>query len=223
MSHWIDLETAHGPVRAWRADPGGPSRGAVVVLQEIFGVNAHIRRVTERFAAAGFVALAPSLFDPVEPGVELAYTDADTQRGVELRNRVGFDRAVDVVGAAAALLQEEEGLRTAVVGFCWGGSVAFLANTRLGLPSVTYYGARSVPFLDERARAPLMFHFGSRDASIPPADVELHRAKQPHARIFVYEGADHAFNRDVDNTHHHPASAALAWQRTVDFLAENLQ
>ena len=222
MSRWIDLNTPQGLVRAWRADPTGPSRGAVVVLQEIFGVNPHIRHVAERLAAEGFVALAPALFDVVEQGIELGYGEAETQRGVDLRNRVGFDRAVDVVAAAAEELQSE-GLRTAVVGFCWGGSVAFLANTRLGLPTVTYYGARSVPFLDEAARAPLMFHFGARDRSIPPGDIELHRAKQPSARIFVYEDADHAFNRDVDNSHYHEPSARLAWQRTMDFLAENLR
>lgn len=222
MSDWTTLETPHGPVRAWRADPSGPSRGAVVVLQEIFGVNPHIRMVTDRFAAAGFVALAPALFDPVERDVELDYGEAGVQRGVDLRNRLGFDRAVDVVAAAAFRLQRE-GLRTGVVGFCWGGSVAFLANTRLGLPAVSYYGARSKPFLDEHARAPQVFHFGARDASIPPVDIELHRARQPSARIFVYEEAGHAFNRDVDNSHYHAASAALAWQRTLDFLAENLR
>lgn len=222
MSFWIDLNTPHGPVRAWRAEPAGPSRGAVVVLQEIFGVNPHIRTMVERLASAGFVALAPALFDVVETDVQLGYGEAETQRGVGLRNRVGFDRAVDVVEAAANLLQSE-GLRTGVVGFCWGGSVAFLANTRLGLPTVSYYGARSVPFLDESARAPLMFHFGARDKSIPPGDIELHRIKQPTAKIFVYEDADHAFNRDVDNSHYHAASATLAWQRTLDFLAENLR
>ena len=222
MSHWIDLNTPHGLVRAWRADPTGPSRGAIVVLQEIFGVNAHIRAVTERLAGEGFVALAPSLFDPVEAGVELEYGEAEAKRGVELRNLVGFDRAVDVVAAAAEALQYE-GLRTGAVGFCWGGSVAFLANTRLGLPAVSYYGARSVPFLDETPRAPLMFHFGARDKSIPPADIELHRRKQPAARIHVYDGADHAFNRDVDNTHYDAGSATLAWQRTLEFFAENLR
>ena len=168
MPRWIDLDTPHGPVRAWRAEPAGPARGGIVVLQEIFGVNPHVRDVAARCADAGYIALAPSLYDPVEPGVELDYDADGTQRGVALRNALGFDRAVDIVEAAAESLQQE-GLRTGVVGFCWGGSVAFLANARLGLPTVSYYGARSVPFLDEPARAPMLFHFGGRDASIPPA------------------------------------------------------
>lgn len=222
MPRWIDLDTPHGPVRAWRAEPTGPAHGGIVVLQEIFGVNAHIRDVAGRFADAGFVVLAPSLYDPVEAAVELDYGTQGTERGVALRNALGFERAVDIVAAAAGVLQEE-GLRTGVVGFCWGGSVAFLANTRLGLPAVSYYGARSVPFLDEPARAPMLFHFGGRDASIPPADIERHRAKQPQATIHVYPDAGHAFNRDVDNAHHHADSAALAWRRTLDFLAGALQ
>ena len=222
MARWIDLDTPHGPVRAWRADPSGPSRGAVLVIQEIFGVNVHIRNVVERFADAGFVAVAPALFDPVERGVELRYEQADFGRGRALVAALGFDRAVDILGIAAAMLQDE-GLRVGAVGFCWGGSLAFLCNTRLGLPAVSYYGARSVPFLDEPARAPLMFHFGERDESIPATDIALHRQKQPQAQVFVYPAAGHAFNRDVDSNAHEPASAALAWQRTTDFLAEALQ
>ena len=222
MAHWIELDTPHGPVRAWRADPGGPSHGAVIVLQEIFGANAHIRAVTERFAAAGFVALAPSLYDPVEPGVDLPYDEAGMQRGVALRNELGFDRAVDIVASAAEVLHVE-GLPGGVVGFCWGGSVAFLANTRLGLPAVSYYGARTVPFLDEALRAPMMFHFGQLDKSIPAETIELHRQKQPRAQVHVYAGADHAFNRDADNHVFHADHARTAWQRTVEFLGENLR
>lgn len=222
MPRWIDLDTPHGPVRAWRAEPGGPARGGVVVLQEIFGVNAHVRAVAERFADAGYVALAPALYDPVEANVELDYDADSASRGTALRNALGFDRAVDIVEAAAEMLRGE-GLRTGVVGFCWGGSIAFLANTRLGLPAVSYYGARSIPFLDEPTRAPMLFHFGGRDASIPPADVDLHRTKQPQATLHLYPDAGHAFNRDVDNAHHHADSAALAWRRTLDFLAGALQ
>ena len=222
MSRWIELDTLHGPVRAWRADPSGPSRGAVLVIQEIFGVNAHIRSVAERFTAAGFVAIAPAVFDPVERGVELAYDKPDFERGRALVAALGFDRAMDVLAAAMNLLHAE-GLRVGVVGFCWGGSLSFLCNTRLGLPAVSYYGARSMPFLDEPARASLMFHFGERDGSIPAADIELHRQKQPRAQVFVYPNAGHAFNRDVDIHAFEPASANLAWQRTLEFLAENLR
>ncbi|MFC0679162.1 dienelactone hydrolase family protein [Lysobacter korlensis] len=220
MSEWIDLDTHHGHVRARLAKPSGRPRGAVVVLQEIFGVNPHIRSVTERFADAGFLAIAPSLFDPVEPGVELEYDETGIERGRSLAASVGFDRAVDVVAAAAKIVGDD-GLHVGAVGFCWGGSVAFLANTRLGLPAVSYYGARSMPFIDERARAPLMFHFGELDPTIPPADIARHREAQPDADVHVYP-ARHGFNRDVDPNVHEPASAALAWQRTVEFLTEHL-
>lgn len=220
MSHWIDIDTAHGPIRGWRADPSGPSRGAVVVIQEIFGVNAHIRSVTERFAAAGFEAIAPALFDPVEGGVELGYDEAGIAKGRELVAALGFERAAFLVGAAAKVFQKE-GLRTAVAGFCWGGSIAFLCNTRLGLPAVSYYGARTVPFLDEPLRAPMLFHFGEHDASIPPEAIAAHRATQPGATIHLYD-AGHGFNCD-QRADFSPASAALAWQRTTDFLAEALR
>ena len=222
MNRWIDIETPHGAIRAWRAEPTGPSKGAVLVIQEIFGANAHIRSVADRLADAGFVALAPALFDPVEHGVELDYTDAGMQRGRALVTALGIPRAMDLLNAAAEKLQME-GLRVGAVGFCWGGTLAFLCATRLSLPSVAYYGARSVPFLDETAGAALMFHFGADDASIPPADVERHRAQQPQAQVFVYAGAGHAFNRDVDPTHYAPAAAAVAWQRTLAFLEAQLR
>lgn len=221
MGHWIDIATPHGSVRGWRADPSGPSKGAVLVVQEIFGVNAHMRSVADRVAAAGFVALAPALFDVVEPAVELQYQPEDFQRGRALATALGFDAAIDLLEASADLLQNE-GLRVGVIGFCWGGSLALLCNTRLGLPAVDYYGARSLPFLDEPLRAPLLCHFGERDSSIPAADIARHREAYPQAKIFVYP-ADHAFNRDVDPRAHEPNSAQQAWQRTLEFLQESLR
>jgi len=226
MGEWLDLGTPQGPVRAWHARPDRPARGGVVVLQEIFGVNPHVRAVTGRFAREGFSALAPALFDVLRPQVELGYDDAGVARGRELVSELGFESAVAIAGAAARWLREA-GHRVGVVGFCWGGSVAFLCNTRLGLPAVGYYGARSLPFLDEqgiegRPRAPLMFHFGGRDASIPQEDVDLHREKQPHAAIHVYPDAGHAFNRDVDPRVYDPEAAALAWRRTIDFFRDAL-
>jgi carboxymethylenebutenolidase len=224
MAEWLDLNTPHGPVRAWHARPDHPARGAVVVLQEIFGVNPYIRAVADRFANAGFSALAPSLFDPLRPGTELGYDDAGVIRGRELVSELGFDAAVDIAGAAARWLREA-GHRVGVVGFCWGGSVALLSNLRLGLPAVGYYGARSVPFLEERPAgdpAPLMLHFGGQDASIPVEDVDRHRDRLRHAIVHVYPDAGHAFDRNVDPRVHHPGSATLAWHRTVEFFAAAL-
>ncbi|MBJ6978173.1 MULTISPECIES: dienelactone hydrolase family protein [unclassified Luteimonas] len=229
-----------GEVGGWLARPEGPPQGGVVVLQEIFGVNAHMRAVTDRYAREGLLALAPALFDPVERDAELTYDEAGFEGGRALAAALGFDRAVAVAGAAASTLSmllappggrpapatrvqaspepgEAADRRVAAVGFCWGGSVAFLANTRLGLPAVSYYGARTLPVLDEPLRAPMLFHFGARDHSIPPADIEAHRRAHPQAELHVYD-AGHGFNRDVDPRHHDPASARLAHVRTLDFL-----
>lgn len=195
--------------------------GRLVVVQEIFGVNAHMRAVVERFAAHGFSALAPALFDPVQTEVELGYDDAGFARGRELATELGFDRAVSIVGAAAKRLRAG-GSRVGVVGYCWGGSVAYLANTRLGLPAVSYYGARTVPFLGEALRAPMLFHFGADDASTPAADIDAHRKAQPDAELHVYPGAGHAFDRGVDPRHFHAESATLALRRTLDFFAREL-
>lgn len=215
MGDWIDLDTPQGRIRAWHSAPEGAARGALVLIQEIFGVNGHIRDVAGRFADAGFDVLAPSLFDPVEPGVELDYDTPGIARGRELVMALGFDRALDQVDAAAGWLRAR-GSRVGAVGYCWGGSVALLANTRLGLPAVSYYGARNVGFLDEPLRAPMQFHFGEHDGSIPPADIEKHRHAYPQAGIHVYD-AGHGFNCDRRPDYRADA-AALAWTRSVDFL-----
>ena len=206
-------------IGAYRADPAGAPRGGIVVVQEIFGVNAHVRSVVDRYAEQGYVAIAPALFDYVESGVELDYTDATMQRGKKLSGEVGLDRAVAAVASAAEAIGSAG--RIGVVGYCWGGTVAFLSNTRLGLPSVTYYGARTVPFLGEKPNQPLMFHLGEQDSSIPAADIQKHRDALPQAEIFTYP-TGHAFNRDVDPKHYDAASAQLALQRTLDFFAKNI-
>ena len=217
MGRDLAFDTPAGSIGGWHADPEGAPRGGLVVVQEIFGLNAHVRSVADGYAAEGYVALAPAFFDPVERGVELEYDHEGFARGRELVAALGFERAVAIVEAAAALLRAE-GLEVAVVGFCWGGTVALLANTRLGLPAISYYGARNVQFLDEALRAPMQFHFGGRDASIPPEDVERHREAWPQAELHVYPAAGHAFNRDVDIHAHEPESARLAHARMRAFL-----
>jgi carboxymethylenebutenolidase len=216
MGRDIAFETAAGNVSGWRAEPMGAPRGGLVVVQEIFGVNAHIRSVADQYAAEGFVAIAPAYFDPVQRGVELGYDQDGMAKGRELISELGLDRAVSITAAAAGILQDE-GLKVGVVGFCWGGTVALLGNTRVGLPAVSYYGARNVGFLDEPLRAPMQFHFGDRDSSIPAADIETHREKQPAADVFVYP-TGHAFDRDVDPKVFDAPSARLAHTRALAFF-----
>lgn len=217
----ISFQSPVGAIGAWRADPMSAPRGAILVVQEIFGVNAHIRAVADRYAAEGYVALAPAYFDAVERGVELGYDAAGVARGRDLAQAVGLERAASITAAAARLLQGE-GLKVGIVGFCWGGTVALLGNTRLGLPASCYYGARNVPFLDEPLRAPIQFHFGADDPSIPPEAIEAHRQRQPHAEVYVYPGAGHAFNRDIDPAHYDADAARLAHQRTMRLFADTL-
>lgn len=222
MGQWITLETAHGPVAAWEAMPPGAPRAGLVVIQEIFGVNAHIRDVADRYAAQGYAVLAPAFFDPAEKNVELAYDQADFARGRELVGKLGLDAAVDIVQAAAQRLKADAGVaRVGSVGYCWGGTVALLAAQRLGLPSASYYGARNVPFLELPLKAPVIFHFGELDTSIPPEMVQQHRDKLRQMAVHTYP-AGHAFNRDVDPKAYDAASAALALERTLEFFAREL-
>ena len=205
-------------IGAYLARPEGKSKGGIVVIQEIFGVNAHIRSVADRLAAAGYTAVAPQFFDYLETGVEMDYDTQAMARGKALVNELGMDRAVEAVGSAAASIASA--VRVGTLGFCWGGTVALLAALRLGLPSVSYYGARNLPFLDETPKAPVMFHFGELDKSIPPEMVAKHREKLPQMEIYTYP-ADHAFNRDIGPQYHEP-SATLAWDRSMGFFAREL-
>ncbi len=221
MGERINLNTAGMQcIGAYLAKPPGEPKGGIVVVQEIFGVNAHVRSVVDRFAAAGYMAIAPAFFDFVEQDVELNYDDAGMSKGRELIGGIGLDRAVEAVASAADSIRSSG--KIGVVGYCWGGTVALLAAQRLGFPSVSYYGARNVPYLGEPLKAPAMFHFGANDKSIPPEAIEKHCKAYPEAPVYVYEGTGHAFNRDVDPTHYNETAAKLAWQRTLDFFNEYL-
>ncbi|HTV84333.1 MAG TPA: dienelactone hydrolase family protein [Dyella sp.] len=203
-------------IGAYLAQAADKPKGGIVVIQEIFGVNAHVRSVADRFATAGYTAIAPAFFDHLETGVELSYTDEGMRRGRELIGELGLDRAVEDLASAAQAIASAG--RIGTVGYCWGGTVALLAAIRLGLPSVSYYGARNAPFLGETLQAPVMFHFGENDTAIPPEMVAKHRQMLPQMDVFSYPGAGHAFNRDIDPSHYHQASAELAWQRTMTFF-----
>jgi carboxymethylenebutenolidase len=202
---------------AYRARPGGDAHAGLVVIQEIFGVNSHIRNVADRFSAQGFDALAPALFDRAERGVELGYQPDDVDRGREIRAQLSTDEALQDVDAAIKLLAQT-GRPVAVVGYCWGGSLAWAAATRLsGLScAVSYYGGEVAAMADEQPQCPVMLHFGENDQGIPMEQVEIVRAKHPALPLFTYP-AGHGFSCDERASFHAP-SAELAFTRTVEFL-----
>jgi carboxymethylenebutenolidase len=207
-------------IGAYLAKPSGKPRGGVVVVQEIFGVTPHISDVTDCFAGAGYTAIAPAFFDFVENDVELAYDKAGTGRGKGLAMEVGLDRAVEAVASAAESIKSSG--KIGVVGYCWGGTVALLSAQRLGLPAVSYYGARNTGYLDQPLKAPVIFHFGANDRSITPEAIEKHRKAWPDAPVYVYEHCGHAFNRDVDKNVYNKDAAGLALERTLAFFGKEL-
>ena len=220
MGTHIKLTASDGhTLNAYRADPATPPKGGLVVVQEIFGVNAHIRAVTDSFAAQGYAAIAPAFFDRTETGVELGYEEPDLTHGRTLRAELGWDGTIlDVVAAIDAL---KPAGKIGVVGYCWGGSVAWLAACRLNLAAaVGYYGGQVIDFKDEKANCPVMLHFGETDAGIPLSDVDTVRAAQPDVPIHIYP-AGHGFNCDHRGSYH-AESANLALERTLSFLTTAL-
>jgi carboxymethylenebutenolidase len=187
-----------------------------VVVQEIFGVNGHIRSLADGFAAAGYTAIAPALFDRIRRGIQLGYTPADMQEGAGYRKQIAAQTALKDVAAAAAVVKHSG--RTGLVGYCWGGTLAYLAACELPLACAVVYYGRVADYLERKPRCPVMYHYGSEDHSIPLADVERLRAAQPAAPVYVYEGAGHGFNCEQRGSYHAEA-AALARTRTLDFFA----
>ena len=222
MGHRLTLTADDGhSLGAYRADASGAARGGIVVLQEIFGVNTHIREVCDGFAADGFTCIAPALYDrSSRKDCDLGYT-ADTMAiGRALREEFSWDDSVKDVAAAVEVLAGE-GLAVGTVGYCWGGTISFLAGTRLDVSAaVVYYGGQIVPYKDEKARCPMLMHFGEHDAGIPLSDVEQIRSAQPEAAIHVYD-AGHGFNCDHRGSYDE-AAASLARQRTLDLFNTHL-
>ena len=221
MRETVLLTAADGhQSEGYRVRPASRRKGGVVVIQEVFGVNGHIREVCERLAADGYEAIAPALFDRVRPRVELSYDDAGIAEGRELASAIGWDKPMLDVRAAARAIDLDG--KIGVVGYCWGGSWAWLAGCRLDiLCAVCYYGRHIPDLLDETPRCPVMMHFGAEDASIPLESVETIREAHPDIPIYVYEGAGHGFNCD-QRASYHAEAAALARKRTLAFFAEHL-
>lgn len=210
---------------AYRADPDGTSRGAprgaIVVIQEIFGVNTHIRSICDRLAELGYVAIAPALFDRSERDFQSGYSPAEIDSARAFIANPDWDAFVRDTDAARAAVADTGNV--GIVGFCLGGSVAFLAATRLdGFSAASgFYGGRIDFYADEVPRCPTQLHYGSEDQGIPMSNVDSVRARRPECEIFVYDGAGHGFHCDERASFHSEASKE-AWARMVEFFAKHI-
>jgi len=206
---------------AYRAEPAGAPKGALVVIQEIFGVNHHIRNVCERYASEGYVAVAPSIFDRTERNFQSGYSPEEV--AAARRFVANPDWPAMLRDTQAAIDSVQDVGPVGIVGFCLGGSIAYAAATKLnGLrAAVGYYGGAIVRSADERPTVPVLLHFGEKDSGIPLSDVDTIRAKRPEVEIHVYPGAQHGFSCD-ERASYDKASADLAGQRTLAFFAKHL-
>lgn len=204
---------------AWLTPPTGAPRGAVLVLQEIFGVNSHIRAVTDGFAAQGYLAIAPSLFDRVRRNVELGYGPQDIEQGRGYALQIPDEKLLLDMHACINVVHRAGGV--GAVGYCWGGSLAYLAACELPVrAAVSYYGTRTVQMLERKPKVPVQYHFGEKDKSIPPENIEKIRAAHPQGEFHIYP-ADHGFNCD-QRASFDAASAQAARERTLAFFARHL-
>jgi carboxymethylenebutenolidase len=216
MSEFTTLKARDGhEFRAWLATPKGTPKGGLVVIQEIFGVNSHIRAVTDGFAADGYLAIAPSLFDRVKPGVELGYNEQTMQEGFGYVKQLKLEQTLQDLSAAIDAVKQAG--RVGVVGYCWGGTMAYVAACELPVScAVAYYGGSIVNYLDRKPKVPVMYHFGEKDTHITPEHRAKITAAHPQGIYHLYP-ADHGFNCDQRGSFE-PRSAALARQRTLEFF-----
>jgi len=221
MGEFIELTAADGHrFAAYRSSPAGKPRGALVVAPEIFGVNSHIRSVADAYAADGYLAIAPALFDRVQRDYETGYAPEDIQAGIAIKQKLDFDDVLKDIAAAIAHAQSAG--RVAIVGYCWGGSVAWLAAARLaGLAcAVPYYGGDMAKFAGEAPRCPVLCHFGEQDKTPSPAQARALLAAHPEVAAHFYD-AGHGFNCDQRGSYNAEA-AQLARSRTLAFLARHV-
>lgn len=218
-----------GDFEGWLATPPSGRGPGLVILAEIYNANPWVRSVAERYAAAGYVAIAPDLYWRQQPGVYLPYTPEGQQRGRELGAAMDLPKFVDDLRACADWLRQRSDCsgRVGTVGFCLGGKLVWLGLSQQAVDAgIAYYAVQLADHLDaaKTITAPMMMHFGSLDHRVPPELYERIRASlagKPHAHTYWYEGADHGFDRD-GYPPYHPEAATLARQRSLEFLARHL-
>jgi carboxymethylenebutenolidase len=217
MGTMIRLKAADGhELDAYVAEPKGKPKGGIVVVQEIFGVSDHIKRVADQYAAQGYKAVAPAMFDRIKRGITLPYSEI--QQGLAYMRQLEWPNTLADLEAAAK--EARTAGSAAVVGFCWGGTVAHVAASDLDIDAaVSYYGGGVAKMLDKQPRCPIMYHVGDQDHSIPMPDVEKIKKAYPRGVLHVYRGAQHGFNCD-ERASYSAADARLAFERSIAFLNE---
>ena len=207
---------------AYRADPQGKAKGAIVVVQEIFGVNHHIRAVCDRLAALGYAAVAPAVFDRFVRDFDSGYTPDEMAHARSYLGNLNWDHMMADIAAAQTDLKGVGPL--GVVGFCMGGTAAFLAACRVPgfSAAVAFYGGMIAKFADEKPKCPLQMHFGEKDEGISLSSVEEIKKKQPLAETYIYPSAAHGFYCD-ERASYNKAAADLAWSRTQQFLGKHMK
>jgi carboxymethylenebutenolidase len=221
MGKMIELIAADGfRLSAYRAEAEGDPRGGVVVAQEIFGVNSHIKSVCDGFAKDGYAVIAPALFDRYERNVDIGYTAGDIARGRALKAKATTDAALQDIAAARDALGGAG--KVGIVGYCWGGFITWMSACRLSgfACAVAYYGGGMLEAIAETPKCPVMAHFGERDSMIPVDGVKRFAAAHPDVELFIY-AADHGFNCDQRGSYD-PAAAALAHERTLQHFRRYL-
>ena len=222
MSEYVTLRAADGAeLSAYVARPVSDPIAGLVVVQEIFGVNPHIRSVADGYARDGFLAVAPALFDRIQPGVELGYEGADMQTARSFIPLLDIDKSLADVAAAIDSAASATGKKVGVIGYCYGGTLAWLAATRHHpAVAVGYYGGRASNYAAETPNCPVMLHFGTQDAHIPASEVEKIQVAHPEVEIYWYD-AGHGFNCDA-RASYNAAAAAQARERSLKFLKQHL-
>jgi len=222
MGSMIELKAADGhKLAAYRAEPQGKPRGGVVVIQEIFGVNSHIKAIADGYAADGYLVIAPAMFDRVQRGYDTGYSQPEIQAGIAAMQKLDWKQTMLDVDSAVA--EAKKAGKVGIVGYCWGGTVSWVAAARLSnlTCSAPYYGGGMPGFIGEKPRIPTLCHFGELDQSPTLEQSKAIAKAHPEIIAHFYPGAGHGFNCDQRGSYH-AESAKLARQRTVEFFRKHL-
>ncbi|HSR55014.1 MAG TPA: dienelactone hydrolase family protein [Alphaproteobacteria bacterium] len=222
MGEWIDITAADGhTLGAYRAAPEGPAKGGLVIAQEMYGVNSYLTGVVDDYAAKGYLAIAPRLYDRLEPGLIIEYDEEGNRRAKELYRNYDWSKALTDLEAARDAVADAG--KVGILGFCFGGSLAWLAACRSDFTcAVSYYGGEMIRYMDEGSHCPIECHVGDRDTALSPEKVAEFKARYPEVPFHIYPGAKHGFDNEKRTERHHPEATREARARALEFLDHHL-